>query len=142
MYFGINSLKKGISESPFILQNIIRFASKKTGGSTRNTSPKVRPKHRGVKIQDGHYVHAGNILVLQRHLRFHPGLNVGLGRNGTLFALVHGWVRVTCEKADLDWSHTWVQRCHGHRKGVDFYKKYFNVLPDTQHQNFKLIDQI
>lgn len=56
----------------------MRNASKKTGGSTRNTSPKVKPKHRGWKRQDGHEVQAGTILVLQRVLRFHPGLNVTL----------------------------------------------------------------
>ncbi|XP_023016409.1 large ribosomal subunit protein bL27 [Leptinotarsa decemlineata] len=120
----------------------VRLASKKAKGSTRNTSPKVRPKHRGWKVQDGHYVHPGHILVLQRHLRFHPGLNVGLGRNGTLFALTHGRVAVTCEKTNPDWTHTWVQRCHGHRKGTDFFKKYFNIIPEPQHQNFKLVDQI
>lgn len=87
-------------------------------------------------------MYPGSVLVLQRNLRFHPGLNVGLGRNGTLFAMVPGRVSITCEKVDLDWDHTWVQRCHGHRKGVDFYKKYFNIITEPQHQNFKLIDQI
>ncbi|RZC32419.1 39S ribosomal protein L27, mitochondrial, partial [Asbolus verrucosus] len=120
----------------------VRSASKKTGGSTQNTHTKVRPKHRGWKVQDGHWVEAGNILVTQRTLRFHPGLNVGLGRNGTLFAIIPGRVVVTCEKADLNWDHTWVQRCHGFRKGTEFYKKYFNIIPEKQHQNFKLIDQI
>ncbi|XP_015833424.2 beta-parvin isoform X2 [Tribolium castaneum] len=120
----------------------VRFASKKTGGSTQNTHTKVRPKHRGWKVQDGHRVEAGSILATQRNLRFHPGLNVGFGRNGTLFAIVPGRVVVTCEKVDLNWTHTWVQRCHGLRQDKEFYKKYFNILPDKQHQNFKLIDQI
>lgn len=56
--------------------DIIRYASKKTSGSTRNNRTKVKPKHRGLKRQDGSIVTAGTILVLQRHLRFHPGLNV------------------------------------------------------------------
>ncbi|KAJ8926602.1 hypothetical protein NQ314_021011 [Rhamnusium bicolor] len=108
----------------------------------KNTSTKVRPKHRGWKVQDGQPVEAGRILVLQRNLRFHPGLNVGLGRNGTLFAIIPGQVSITCEKVDLNWDHTWVQRCHGPRKGTEFFKKYFNVIPYPQHQNFKLINQI
>ncbi|VEN35085.1 unnamed protein product [Callosobruchus maculatus] len=124
------------------IQKGVRYASKKTGGSTKNTSTKVRPKHRGWKVQDGCEVSAGTILVLQRNLRFHPGLNAGLGKNGTIFAITPGQVRITCEKVDLDWDHTWVQRCHGHRKGVEFYKKYFNVIPEPQHQNFKLVDEI
>jgi large subunit ribosomal protein L27 len=93
-------------------------------------------------VQDGHQVEAGTILATQRTLRFHPGLNVGLGRNGTLFAIIPGKVMITCEKVDLDWSHTWVERCHGFRKNTEFYKKYFNILPKKQHQNFKLIDQL
>ncbi|KAK9881660.1 hypothetical protein WA026_017177 [Henosepilachna vigintioctopunctata] len=121
---------------------LVRYASKKAGGSTRNSSHKVKPKHRGWKRQDGADVEAGTILALQRTLRFHPGLNVGLGRNGTLFAISAGKVVVTCEKADPNWDHTWVQRCHGFRKGIEFYKKYFNVIPKEQHNNFKLIDQI
>lgn len=56
--------------------------------------------------------------------------------------MTHGKVVVSCEKADPNWEHTWVQRCHGHRKGTEFYKKYFNVIPEPQHQNFKLIDEI
>ncbi|KAL1517560.1 hypothetical protein ABEB36_001309 [Hypothenemus hampei] len=142
----MNSL---INTSPSILQNtkyiiasLVRNASKKQSGSTKNTSTKTKPKHRGWKVQDNHVVTAGTILATQRHLRFHPGLNVGLGRNGTLFAIVPGTVKITCEKVDLNWDHTWVQRCHGHREGVNFYKKYFNVLPQKQHQNFNLIDQV
>ncbi|KAJ9594633.1 hypothetical protein L9F63_027384, partial [Diploptera punctata] len=56
----------------------------------------VRPKHRGCKKQDGHYVQAA--LVLQHTLRFHPGLNVGFGKNGTLFALEAGRGMVTCKE--------------------------------------------
>lgn len=54
----------------------VRFASKKTGGSTKNSSPKVHPKHRGWKKQDYHFVHAGHTLATQNKLRFLPGLNV------------------------------------------------------------------
>lgn len=56
--------------------DIIRNASKKTGGSTRNPKEHPRPKHRGWRVQDGHYVAAGTILATQLKTRFHPGLNV------------------------------------------------------------------
>nr|XP_022905845.1 uncharacterized protein LOC111417712 [Onthophagus taurus] len=124
------------------ISHTVRNASKKAGGSTKNNSTKIRPKHRGWKRQDGHWVESGTILVLQRTLRFHPGQNVGLGRNGTLFAMIPGKVVVTCEETNPDWDHTWVQRCHGSRMGTKFYKKYFNVIPNPQHNNFKLIEQI
>ncbi|XP_044732665.1 50S ribosomal protein L27 [Chrysoperla carnea] len=119
-----------------------RYASKKTSGSTKNQKGHGRPKHRGWKRQDGHWVEAGTILATQLNLRFHPGLNVGFGKNGTLFAMVPGRVMVTCEKTDLNWDHTWVQRCYAGRENQPIYKKYFNVIPEAQHQNFKLIDQI
>lgn len=122
--------------------SFVRLASKKTGTSTRNPKSHGRPKHRGWKVQDGTAVQAGTILATQRTLRFHPGLNVGFGRNGTLFAIIPGKVIVTCEKPDPNWDHHWVQKYHGGRMYQNFYKKYFNVYPEPQHQNFKLIEQL
>lgn len=54
----------------------IRNASKKTGGSTRNKKGHPRPKHRGWRVQDGHWVSQGTLLATQLTPRFHPGLNV------------------------------------------------------------------
>ncbi|XP_047519745.1 39S ribosomal protein L27, mitochondrial [Pieris napi] len=126
--------------SPFL--DIVRHASKKTGGSTRNTNCKVKPKHRGWKVQDGHNVQAGHILATQRNLRFHPGLNVGMGRNGTLFAMEPGKVVVTCEKFEPNWEHTWVQRIYSGRGDQVIFKKYFNIIPKPQHNRFKLIEEM
>ena len=112
------------------------------GSSSRNRWNHGRPKHRGWKVQDGGFVIAGKILVRQRTLRFHPGLNVGFGRDGTLFALEAGRVMVTCEKVDLNWEHPWVMKNYEGRTGQTFYKKYYNVIPEPQHNCFKLIDKI
>ncbi|XP_052889665.1 50S ribosomal protein L27 [Anopheles moucheti] len=131
-------LNQGLN--PFL--TIVRNASKKTGGSSRNPPKHPRPKHRGWKVQDGHHVSAGTILVTQRTTRFHPGLNVGFGKNGTLFAMEHGKVYVSCEKIDPNWDHTWIQRCYAGREGQTIYKKFFNVVPEPQHQRFKLIDEV
>jgi large subunit ribosomal protein L27 len=60
----------------FYFTEFVRNASKKTGGSTKNTNCKVKPKRRGWKVQDGHFVQAGHMLATQRTTRFHPGLNV------------------------------------------------------------------
>ncbi|XP_028172497.1 39S ribosomal protein L27, mitochondrial [Ostrinia furnacalis] len=138
MSFGLFSAVKANS----VLKEFVRNASKKTGGSTQNTNCKVKPKHRGWKVQDGHFVQQGHMLATQRTPRFHPGLNVGFGRNGTLFAMEAGRVVVTCEKFDADWEHTWVQRIYGGREDQTIYKKYFNVIPEPQHQRFKLIDEV
>ena len=67
------------------------FASKKGQGSTTNGRDS-NPKYRGVKIFDGAAVKAGNIIVRQCGTRVHPGKNVGIGRDFTIFALVPGKV--------------------------------------------------
>ena len=67
------------------------MAHKKAGGSTRNGRDS-ESKRLGVKRYGGEQVAAGNILVRQRGTRFHPGVNVGLGRDHTLFAKADGRV--------------------------------------------------
>ncbi len=68
------------------------MAHKKAGGSTRNGRDS-HAKRLGVKRFGGQRVRAGNILVRQRGTRFHPGENVGLGKDYTLYALVDGVVQ-------------------------------------------------
>tara|TARA_B100000900_G_C20350025_1_gene621921 strand:+ start:176 stop:436 length:261 start_codon:yes stop_codon:yes gene_type:complete len=67
------------------------MAHKKAGGSTRNGRDS-ESKRLGVKKFGSQKVKAGNILVRQRGTHFHPGDNVGCGRDHTLFALVDGTV--------------------------------------------------
>ena len=72
------------------------MATKKAGGSTKNGRDS-NPKMLGVKVYGGQTVTAGNIIVRQRGTHFHPGTNVGIGRDDTLFALVPG--KVAFERA-------------------------------------------
>ena len=72
--------------------NIQRFAHKKGMGSTKNGRDS-ESKRLGVKRADGQFVLAGNILVRQRGTHIHPGNNVGLGSDDTLFALIDGTVK-------------------------------------------------
>lgn len=67
------------------------MAHKKAGGSTRNGRDS-ESKRLGVKRFGGERVHAGNILIRQRGTSFHPGENVGLGHDHTLYAKVDGQV--------------------------------------------------
>ncbi|MEE9335069.1 MAG: 50S ribosomal protein L27 [Granulosicoccaceae bacterium] len=67
------------------------MAHKKAGGSTRNGRDS-ESKRLGVKRFGGEEVLAGNILVRQRGTRFHPGVNVGCGKDHTLFAKTNGVV--------------------------------------------------
>lgn len=68
------------------------FASKKGVGSTRNGRDS-NPNYLGVKKFGGEKVKAGNIIVRQRGTKFHPGKNMGIGKDHTLFALVEGNVQ-------------------------------------------------
>ena len=67
------------------------MAHKKAGGSTRNGRDS-QSKRLGVKRFGGETVQAGSIIVRQRGTRFHPGTNVGIGKDHTLFATVDGKV--------------------------------------------------
>lgn len=67
------------------------FAHKKGQGSSSNGRDS-NPQYLGIKRGDGEFVSAGTILVRQRGTKYHPGRNVGLGRDYTLFALSSGKV--------------------------------------------------
>ena len=68
------------------------MAHKKAGGSTRNGRDS-NPKYLGVKRYGGELVTAGSIIVRQRGTRFNPGVNVGCGRDHTLYAKTDGYVK-------------------------------------------------
>ncbi len=72
--------------------NIQLFAHKKGQGSSKNGRDS-EAKRLGIKRSDGTFVNAGEILVRQRGTAFHPGINVGLGRDHTLYALIEGVVK-------------------------------------------------
>ena len=79
--------------------NIQLFAHKKGMGSTKNGRDS-ESKRLGVKRSDGQTVLAGNILVKQRGTHIHPGNNVGIGSDDSLFALIDG--KVKFERYDRD----------------------------------------
>ena len=89
--------------------NLQIFAHKKGVGSTKNGRDS-ESKRLGAKRADGQFVKAGNILYRQRGTKIHPGVNVGKGKDDTLFALTDGVVRVQ-------------------RKGRD--KKQVSIVPVT-----------
>ena len=68
------------------------MAHKKAGGSTRNGRDS-QSKRLGVKVYGGQTIHAGRIIIRQRGTKFHAGVNVGVGKDHTLFAKAEGVVR-------------------------------------------------
>lgn len=81
-----------------IQMNLQLFAHKKGVGSSRNGRDS-EAKRLGPKRADGQFVLAGNILVRQRGTHFHPGENVGIGKDDTLFAKIDGVVRFETKHA-------------------------------------------
>ncbi|XP_071546092.1 large ribosomal subunit protein bL27m [Panulirus ornatus] len=149
--FSISSIS-GVSEGSYTLYNktagwltSIRNASKKAGGSSRNKKGRARGKHRGIKKRDGVWVSQGTILVRQLGLNYHPGLNVGIGRDRTLFAKENGQVMMTTEKVNPNWDHRFIKRFYDELQNLEdvpIYKTYFHVITEPQKNNFKLVDQI
>ncbi len=74
------------------------MAQKKGGGSTRNGRDS-EAKRLGVKAYGSETISAGSIIVRQRGTRFHAGINVGMGKDHTLYALVDGTVRFSVKGA-------------------------------------------
>ena len=74
-----------------------RWASKKQGGSTQNNKDS-NPKYLGVKLYGGEHCIPGNIIVRQRGTKFHPGDNVGMGKDHTIFSLVEGNIQFVHDK--------------------------------------------
>ena len=77
------------------------MAHKKAGGSSRNGRDS-QSKRLGTKVYGGEAIRAGGIIVRQRGTRIHPGVNVGMGKDFTLFALVDGKVEFRVRGAKQD----------------------------------------
>ena len=75
------------------------MAHKKAGGSSRNGRDS-QAKRLGVKVYGGEAIRAGGIIVRQRGTKIHAGVNVGVGKDHTLFALVDGTVKYTRKRGD------------------------------------------
>jgi large subunit ribosomal protein L27 len=74
------------------------MAQKKGGGSTRNGRDS-ESKRLGVKVFGGEQINAGGIIIRQRGTKVHPGANVGIGKDHTLFALIDGQVQFAVKGA-------------------------------------------
>lgn len=75
------------------------MAHKKAGGSSKNGRDSVAKRH-GVKRFGGQKVSAGSILVRQKGTKWHPGENVGMGRDFTLYALIDGTVKFSQKRRE------------------------------------------
>ncbi|ESP03768.1 hypothetical protein LOTGIDRAFT_230099 [Lottia gigantea] len=125
--------------NPIAAAGQLRFAKRKSMSVSKNTRGKARGKGYGWKKQDGDFVHAGEILVKQRGLRYYPGENVKLQKYKSLEAMCDGVVMITSEKlSPLPNSplHDIVQ------SGTVINKKFYHVYRTPLHAKFKLVDEV
>ena len=85
------------------------MAHKKGVGSSRNGRDS-KPKMLGVKRSDGQAVRSGTIIVRQRGTPIHPGLNVGMGRDHTLFSMIDGYVKFEPVSKDRKRASVYAER--------------------------------
>lgn len=85
------------------------MAHKKGGGSSRNGRDS-KAKRRGVKKFGGEYVIPGNIIVRQKGTQFHPGNNVGMGRDYTIFATIEGFVKFESKQGGRKYINVYLER--------------------------------
>ncbi|XP_060109462.1 large ribosomal subunit protein bL27m isoform X2 [Heteronotia binoei] len=128
---------------PVSSQPAVRFASKKSGGSSKNRGGKSPGKRYGLKKTEGALVHAGNILATQRVFRWHPGAHVGLGRKKYLYALEDGMVRFTKEVyVPRPRSKESKEMIPQLPRGAVLYKTFINVVPTVEVGSFKLVSML
>ncbi|KAK5582846.1 hypothetical protein RB653_004435 [Dictyostelium firmibasis] len=82
-----------------------RFATKKSAGSTKNGRTS-QPKNLGLKKSGGQFVVPGNIIIRQRGTEFHPGENVGMGKDHTIFSKIMGTVSFSKQPVHLGSKRT------------------------------------
>ncbi|OAF72197.1 hypothetical protein A3Q56_00012 [Intoshia linei] len=105
---------------------------------TKNKKPSC-DKQRGQKLIDNEWAEKDTILVTQLKLHYYPGDNVGCSRDYTLYALESGRVLITSEllKPKID-SKLYIVM----KKGKEFHRYFYHIIPEKQNTKFKLIDEI
>lgn len=140
-----------LKSSDLILGTSVRCKAVKAGGSTSNKCRNTPGKKRGIKVYDGQRVPHGSELVSQRRVQVLPGWNALMLKNCRIVATATGRAIMTTEKVDPNPENH--MKMFQSRLGSDLpsrileghenaYKMYIHVIPDEQHQYFKLVEQI
>lgn len=119
----------------------------KTGGSTRNKCGHPTGKKQGIKVYDGQRVSKNSLLTAQLRPHILPGWNVRFGSIASLRATCHGRVMLTTEKCDPIYASAGSgsrkdSAFPDHLKGRSIFRMHLHVIPDEQHQYFKLVEQV
>ncbi|KAJ8318354.1 hypothetical protein KUTeg_003445 [Tegillarca granosa] len=107
--------------------------------SKKNKRTATATKARGIKKDDGSFVHSGEVLVTQLGLSYYPGENVELTRNNSLCAMCDGKVIFSSEKLSPYPDSPLYQPV---KNGVVIHKNFVHVLPIPTHGKFRLVSEI
>jgi len=125
------------------LLSSVRWSSKSKGNRACRQGKAQKGHEYGWKLLSGQKASAGQMLVKQKHPRFHPGLNVIVkGDKMSLHAALPGKVLVTREKVHLNTDNQEVAEYYVKRDMDTVYKKYYHVIPEPQMNEFQLVAQI
>ena len=133
-----NNLLLPASSTPALDFQFIR--TKKTKAKTKVKNKIVRgiPKHRGIKVEDGEFVHEWTILATQYGMRYYPGEFVNLEQDCTLRAGVDGIVVITTDNLNPYPDSPLYEPVQA---GLKIPKKFFHILPIPLHGKFRLISE-
>jgi len=126
----------------------VRNKAVKAGSATRNKCRNTPGKRRGIKVYDGQRVPHGKLLVKQLRLQVLPGWNTKLLNTCNIIGTCHGRAMLTTEKIDpnLEKYAALPDRLGEvlpqHLQNENIYRVHVHVIPDEQHQYFKLVDQV
>lgn len=137
-----------MSNNCFLLDSSINVRGKKhsAGGATKNVAGRPKGPKLGLKVYDGQRVPSGTVLLKQKNLVTMPGWNVDFGRPNNcteLWAKCHGRVMMTTELVDPKISSSLVANSlpPAMKPNQKIFRQYLHIVPDRQHQFFKLVDQ-
>jgi len=137
-----------LATQPLLAAEQVREKKTLAGSSTRNRCKNTPGKRRGIKVYDGQRVPMGTLLIKQLRLQVLPGWNAHMKSTCDIIAACHGRVMLTTEKVEprleaykkLPARLGEVMPEHLHQENI--YRVHVHVVPDEQHQTFRLVDQV
>lgn len=107
--------------------------------------PLREPTHNRLWSIPGEFIYQKDILAKQHVMCWHPGLNAGIDRDRTIYALTDGIMVITEEQYKPDWTYPLVKEVYLNRDGEKLappYKRYIHVIPRRRVSEFKLVDLV
>lgn len=107
--------------------------------------PSREKKHYRLWSMPGEFVYRKEVLAKQWNIKWHPGLNVGIDHDKTIYSLCDGVMIITEEKFEPDYSHPLVDWFYKDKAGNEcapLYKRYISVIPKKRISEFKLVDLV